>query len=169
MVFTDTSGDGVPDAWALRFGLNPYEENAAQILNSSGVSVLQAYNDKLDPRTLAPDEEWAVGAVGSSPVPEEPSADQPPLPESPSSFTLSWTAPGTRLDGSSISLSEIEAYEIMYGRSEDALLERIEVSSSPTAYTFNGLELGLWYFAVRARDTTGLWSPKSNVVVREIK
>lgn len=169
VVFTDTSGDGVPDAWALRFGLNPYEENAAQILNSSGVSVLQAYNDKLDPRTLAPDEEWAVGAVGSSPVPEEPSADQPPLPESPSSFTLSWTAPGTRLDGSSISLSEIEAYEIMYGRSEDALLERIEVSSSPTAYTFNGLELGLWYFAVRARDTTGLWSPKSNVVVREIK
>ena len=167
-VSEDSSGDGIPDSWALRFGLNPYEQNSTKVLNSSNVTVQQAYNEQLDPRTLEPDEEWSGGTVGSSPAPEQPPVEQAP-PTSTTTVTLSWTAPGTRLDGSSISLSEIEAYEILYGQSETDLTERVEVGPEETEYTFEGLEAGTWYFAVRVRDSAGLWSPNSEIASRSVE
>lgn len=167
-VSEDSSGDGIPDSWALRFGLNPYEQNSTKVLNSRNVTVQQAYNEQLDPRTLEPDDEWSGGTVGSSPAPEQPPVEQAPS-TSTTTVTLSWTAPGTRLDGSSISLSEIEAYEILYGQSETDLTERVEVGPAETEYTFEGLETGTWYFAVRVRDNSGLWSPNSEIVSRSVE
>ena len=167
-VSEDSSGDGIPDSWALRFGLNPYEQNSTKVLNSSNVTVQQAYNEQLDPRTLEPDDEWSGGTVGSSPAPEQPPVEQAP-PTYTTTVTLSWTAPGTRLDGSSISLSEIEAYEILYGQAETDLTERVEVGPAETEYTFEGLKAGTWYFAVRVRDNSGLWSPNSEIVSRDVQ
>lgn len=168
-VSNDSSGDGIPDAWALRFGLNPYEQNSTKVLNTGSVTVLQAYNSQLDPRTLETDDAWSGGTVGSSPVPEQPPVEQAPPPVSSVTVTLSWTAPGTRLDGSSISLSEIEAYEVLYGRASNELNQRVEVGATATEYTFEGLESGTWYFAVRVRDSSGLWSPNSETVSRTVE
>src|SRR5690554_2403530 len=163
-VSADSSGEGIPDAWALRFGLNPYEQNADKVLNSAGITVLQAYASQLDPRTLEPDPESTGGGIGSGPGPVSPSPgpDRPPV--SSSSVTVSWTAPGTRLDGSSLSLSEIEAYEVLYGRDPNAPAERIEVGPDQTEYSFDNLGAGTWYFSVRVKDSDGLWSPNADII-----
>ncbi len=80
------------------------------------------------------------------------------------SVDLSWTAPLTRTNGSSIALSEIQRYEILYGSSAQDLSTILKVDSDVTTFHFKSLTEGPWYFAVVVVDDNGLRSSPSKVV-----
>ncbi|PPI84722.1 hypothetical protein KEHDKFFH_08445 [Marinobacter maroccanus] len=151
----DTDADGIPDAWELRFGANMYQEDSSAVLNNSGVTSLDAYQSGLNP--------WTLEQVAEPPSSPEDASPPPPTSTS-GSVTVTWTAPSTRTDGSSISLSEIDYYELSYGQSVDRLTETVTVGPAETSYTFDGLSTGDWFFAIRVIDTQGLASDQSEPV-----
>ena len=104
--------------------------------------------------------------VDQLPVDQQP-VDQPPV--DPQIISLSWTAPSTRTDGSSLSLSELVGYRIYSGSSpsELTLLEEI-IGVSETSAALENLDPGVYYFAVTAYDSDGLESGFSQVVTKEV-
>ena len=96
--------------------------------------------------------------------PESPTTQPAPTEPDTAIVTLSWSAPGTRVDGSSISLSEISHYIINYGPSPDNLYQEVRAESDHTEYTLEGLTEGRWYFTIRVVDTEGLTSQASDTV-----
>jgi hypothetical protein len=84
---------------------------------------------------------------------------------------LSWSAPLTRVNGDKIYMSELEGYEIVYGRAADRLDQAVSIPESGEGaheYTVEGLDAGEWYFAIRVLDTEGLSSTLSQVVSKSI-
>lgn len=158
----DTDGDGIPDTWELRHGLNPSQDDASESSNTEGVSNLEAYNSGQNPWTLQPEISVEESPAGMAPETSEPEE------AANGTVTLSWTAPGTRMDGTSISLSEIAYYEIRYGQNPDNLTETQRIDSADTSYEFNDLSPGTWYFTIRVVDTDGLQSPASEAVSHDI-
>lgn len=157
----DSDNDGIPDTWELSHGLSPWVDDASSVSNSAGISNIEAYRSGLDPFTLK-----EVDAVETSPEPTEPS----PSPTEPDgTVTLSWTAPATRLNGSSLSLSEIDFYRIRYGQSPDNLKETRQVGGAETSFTFDSLESGEWFFSISVVDQNGLSSSPSEVVSQTVK
>ncbi|GBO90128.1 fibronectin type III domain-containing protein [Marinobacter salsuginis] len=156
---TDTDADGIPDTWELRNGLSPWRDDASEINNDSGVTNIDAFTSSLSPWTLeplaSPESPTVEDGSTTSPAPSEPETG---------SATLSWTAPLTRVDGSSISLSEIQSYEILYGSSPDSLSNTVTVDGSQISAEITGLSPGTWYFAIRVIDTDGLTSENSEVL-----
>ncbi len=157
----DTDGDGIPDAWELAHGLNASVNDAAKMSNSSGISNLQAYQSGLNPWTL---EEVSKLAASDKPLP--PPVQPPSATET--SASLSWTAPLTRLDGSSISLSEIEHYEIHYGRDRNNMDQTVTVGGDQSSYAISNLPAGIWYFTVTVVDSNNRVSAPSEVVSKTI-
>ena len=161
---TDTDRDGIPDTWELRNGLSPWKDDASEINNDSGVTNIDAFNSSLSPWTLEP-----------LTSPESPTVDEgsttTPAPSEPdtTTVTLSWTAPLARVDGSSISLSEIQSYEILYGSSPDSLSNTVTVDGSQTSAQVTGLSPGTWYFAIRVIDTDGLTSKNSDILTHTLR
>ncbi|QSP93454.1 fibronectin type III domain-containing protein [Marinobacter salinisoli] len=155
----DTDVDGIPDTWELRYGLNAFSDDASAVNNNSGVTNIEAYNSGLHPFTLATVSVVGAGGGGdgdgSSTVDPEPSTG---------TAIVSWTAPTTRVDGSSIALSEIKSYVINYGTNETALDQSVTVPGDQTSVTIDGLSTGTWYFTVQTEDMNGLLSPASEVV-----
>ncbi|MBW3225642.1 PA14 domain-containing protein [Marinobacter adhaerens] len=159
---TDSDGDGIPDTWELRNGLASWEANASDINNSSGVTNLEAFNADLSP--------WTLTSLAS---PESPTVDDgggitAPQP-APSSATLTWTAPLTRVDGSSIKLSEIASYEVTYGTGQNDLDNTVTVDGGENSVVIDGLTAGTWFFSIRVIDADGLASAYSEVVSKQIK
>jgi len=78
--------------------------------------------------------------------------------------TLSWVAPVTRIDGSSLSLSELKGYRIYYGINPNSLELLVDLSD-PTAveYVVEGLAEGTHYFAVSAYDSSDIEGEMSAV------
>ncbi len=65
------------------------------------------------------------------------------------SATLSWQRPTQNTDGSS--LTNLEGYRIVYGTSQNALNQTIQITNpSTTTYVVDGLASGTWYFAVKS-------------------
>lgn len=159
----DTDGDGIPDSWELAYGLSAYTNDADAVNNTSNVTNLEAYNSSLDPYTLA-----TVG-TGDGTGTSEPVEVQPPTEGAAGEVTLSWTAPGTRVDGSSISLSEINSYEIKYGQNELSFDKTVIVPGDTTSHTIQDLSSGTWYFTIVVVDSDGLKSRPSEVVSANIK
>lgn len=149
---TDTDNDGIPDTWELKFGLNPVVSDASESVNSSGISNLEAYESGVNPWTL---ESLSDGASGTAPATEI-TGGKP--------VTLSWTAPLSRIDGTSIELSEIDHYVISFGQDPARLTETQRVDGPETSFEFDGLSSGTWYFTIRVVDTSGLSSPESDPV-----
>lgn len=76
--------------------------------------------------------------------------------------TLSWTAPTSNTDGST--LTNLAGYRIAYGTSASALTRTVQVSNpSVTNYTISNLSPGTYYFSVRAYTSNGTESANSNV------
>lgn len=149
--------DGISDTYKLNYGLPILQPVADRSFNTSGITVREAYQSGLHPYTL-----------------EQVSEPEPPLSENvtngaSSTVTLSWTAPSTRVDGSSISLSEIDYYQITYGQAPDALTETIEVESDLTSHTIEGLASGTWYFSIQVVDTNGLTSEPSEAIEFQVQ
>lgn len=155
----DSDSDGIPDVWELSFGLNPWSEDASIIFNSAGYTNLQAYQLGLHP--------WTLQEVSR---PDDALAPPPVVPFEPrGTVTLSWTPPGTRMDGTSLSLSEIDSYRISYGTSENNLSQSATVPAGTSSFTLEGLASGTWYFRVQVVDTSGLTSPGSELVSTEVR
>ncbi|AKV98548.1 hypothetical protein ACP86_21845 [Marinobacter sp. CP1] len=151
---TDTDSDGIPDTWELQYGLNPLSADAASVVNTANISNLEAYEAGLNPWTLEP----LANGESSADAPETgvTDGDEP--------ITLSWTAPSTRVDGTSIALSEIDYYVINYGQDSENLTESQQVGGEESSFTFDGLGAGTWYFTIRVVDIDGLSSPASEPV-----
>ncbi|WP_029653315.1 PA14 domain-containing protein [Marinobacter daepoensis] len=151
--------DGIDDLYKLRYGLPLMQPTANLVLNSSGVTVLEAYQSGLHPYTLE------TVAEPDSPItslPDGSGGDR-------GSVSLSWTPPGTRVDGSSISLSEIDRYRINYGQDANDLTEVLEVPAGTTSTTVTGLMTGSWYFTIQVIDINGLSSEPSDPVEHRIE
>ncbi|MEE3168818.1 MAG: PA14 domain-containing protein [Pseudomonadota bacterium] len=158
--FAESSlNDGVDDLYKLRYGLPLMQPVADSVFNSSGVTVLEAYQSGLHPYTLEPVSEPQSPATSS---PEETTS-------STGSVTLSWTPPGTRVDGSSISLSEIDSYRINYGQDSNNLTEVLSVPAGTTSTTITDLAPGVWYFTIQVIDTNGFSSEPSAPVQHTVK
>lgn len=151
----DSEGDGMPDTWELSYGTKVWTDDAGQVLNTAGVTNLEAYESGLVPRTLEPVDD------SSQMLPDDGGDESV---STSGSFTLTWTAPSTRVGGEAISLSEIDYYIVRYGQSSSALNQQVEVRTGDTRYTFEGLASGLWFFAVQAVDINGLASELSTTV-----
>ena len=121
--------------------------------------MLEAYQSGLHPYTLEPVSEPQSPATSS---PEETTS-------STGSVTLSWTPPGTRVDGSSISLSEIDSYRINYGQDSNNLTEVLSVPAGTTSTTITDLAPGVWYFTIQVIDTNGLSSEPSAPVQHTVE
>lgn len=160
--FSESSfNDGVDDLYKLRYGLPIMQPIASQSFNGSGVTVLQAYQSGLHPYTLE------VVSKPDSPSTSGPE-DNGVIGESKNAVTLSWTPPGTRVDGSSISLSEIEDYRINYGQDLKKLEKTIDVPAGTTKTEIKSLASGTWYFTIQVIDTSGLSSEPSDPIEHEV-
>jgi hypothetical protein len=83
-------------------------------------------------------------------------------PASSGTATLSWTAPTTNTDGSS--LNDLGGYRIYHGTSASAMNDvRIVASPATTNYQFTSLAAGTHYFAITAYTTAGIESSQSAV------
>lgn len=156
----DTDADGIPDTWELRNGLDPWVDDSAAIHNDGGITSLEAYELGVSPWTLE-----KVPTDGD--VPDGATGPETALPPE-GGVTLSWTAPGTRVDGTSIALGEIDYYEIRYGQDPDNLDQSVQVPGDLDSYRFTDLTSGTWYFSIRVVDTQGLASAPSNVVEAQV-
>jgi hypothetical protein len=83
------------------------------------------------------------------------------------SATITWTAPTTNTDGST--LTDLAGYRIAYGTSSGQLNQSASVTNAGlTSYTVNNLSSGSWYFAVFAVNSQGVESDTSNVATKTI-
>jgi hypothetical protein len=74
--------------------------------------------------------------------------------------TLTWTAPTTNTDGSSV--TALSGYHIFYGSAQGALTQSIAISgAATTSYEITGLTSGTWFFAVAADAADGTQSAQS--------
>jgi fibronectin type 3 domain-containing protein len=85
------------------------------------------------------------------------------------SATLTWAQPTQRMNGDSLSSSEISAYRVYYGTSSGAYTNTKDVSTGSSCVaatcttTITGLS-GTYYFAVTAIDNSSYESDFSNEV-----
>jgi hypothetical protein len=79
-------------------------------------------------------------------------------------FILSWTAPVSRADGTSLSLSEIASYSIYYGTSPGSYSNSIDVAYPSQTRTVTNLPVGTYYVAMTTRDSGGRESAYSQEV-----
>lgn len=87
-------------------------------------------------------------------------------PESESgSVTLSWKAPASDANGSS--LSDLAGYKIYYGLSSNNYTRSIDVGHS-TSIVISSLSSGRWCFVVTAYDVSGNESKYSNEMCKAI-
>ena len=173
-VSPDTDGDSVPDTWEMQNGANAWQADGNEVYNQQGVSVVEAYQTSRNPWTLESVATVETGSVSGDTTAETTAPSPEPVPEpvpepTVKNVTVSWTAPGTRVDGTSISLSEIDSYQINYGNARDNLNQNVTVAGDQTSYTFDTLDVGTWYFSVQVKDTKGLLSGPSEVVSDQIQ
>jgi hypothetical protein len=82
--------------------------------------------------------------------------------------TVTWTAPLTNTDGST--LTDLAGYRVSYGRSADNLDQLVEVNNPAVlSQQINDLATGQWFFGVQARNSIGAFSDYSNVVTKTIQ
>lgn len=83
------------------------------------------------------------------------------------SAALSWTAPTTNSDGSS--LADLAGYHVYYGTSADLLNQNVPVNdANATSAVVSNLATGTWYFAVTAVNGAGVESDLSNTASKTI-
>ena len=77
--------------------------------------------------------------------------------------TLSWTAPDANTDGTP--LTNLAGYRIYYGMSADVLDQVVDIPSvGLTTYVVANLDVGTYYFSIRAYNSAGAESALSNIV-----
>lgn len=86
------------------------------------------------------------------------------------SVSLSWLAPGQRINGEPISFYDIDGYIVRYGRDPASLDQQVSVDCEVLScgYNVDSLAPGTWYFAVQTVDSNGLISSPSQPVSRTL-
>lgn len=83
------------------------------------------------------------------------------------SMTVSWAAPTTNTDGST--LTNLAGYRIYYGNSSTSLDKRVSISgTSLTTYVIENLPVGTYYVAMTSVNSSGVESTRSLVVKKII-
>lgn len=161
----DSDSDGIPDVWEHQQGTHSNVADAEVVNNAAGISNLEAFQSGLNP--------WTATAIDAEDVPPPVTSDpQAPLPEiSPdqSSVTITWVAPLTRSDGESMSLSDIQGYELSYGQQADSLDTKITISGEKTSHTIEQLDVGTWYFQMRTFDYNDIYSAPTEVIEHTVE
>ncbi len=100
----------------------------------------------------------STGATGST-------ASTPPT----GNFTVSWTAPAARSDGTPLALSAIGGYRIYYGKQRGSYPNSSTVSDATASRaSVSNLASGTYYVAMTTYDTSGLESGYSTEVVKNV-
>jgi hypothetical protein len=83
------------------------------------------------------------------------------------SISLSWVAPTTRTDGSTLGLSEIQGYCIYIGTTRNNLQMVADINQGDrTSYVLDNLDVGEYFVAVSVYDQQDNMSSYSNVVLK---
>jgi len=83
------------------------------------------------------------------------------------STTVSWTAPTTNMDGST--LLNLAGFRVYYGTSSTALSSSTTIDDmTRRSATISSLAPGTWYFAVRAFNSSNAESNNSNVATKTV-
>ena len=85
------------------------------------------------------------------------------------SFTLRWTAPTTRSDGSPLSLADIDGFRIHYGASRGYYPNSIDLrdGTSQSAVVEN-VPVGNYYVVMTTYDVNGLESGYSSAITKNV-
>jgi fibronectin type 3 domain-containing protein len=77
----------------------------------------------------------------------------------PGGFTLNWSAPTTRADGSPLSLADIDGYRIYFGNSRGNYSDVVDVpDGSAQSANVTDIPAGTYYLVMTTYDNTGLES-----------
>lgn len=88
-------------------------------------------------------------------------------PNQASDFSLNWTAPVARADGSALSLSDIDGYRIYYGTSAGTYSSSVDVTDgSQTSVTVTGVAAGTYHVVMTTYDINGIESVYSPEVLK---
>mgnify|MGYP002150920393 CR=1 FL=1 len=101
------------------------------------------------------------------PVVEPVVVAEPVVSASPNLFniSLSWSVPAQREDGSALSLTDIQKYNIYYGTSATDLSALVSVAdSSQVTYTFTNMTANTYYFAISTVTTDGVEGVRSTTL-----
>ena len=83
---------------------------------------------------------------------------------------LQWTAPVTRIDGTSLSLSHIDGFRIYYGPSPGNYSHRVDIADgSAQSATVTNLAAGTYSVVMTTYDINGLESGYSAPVTKTVK
>jgi hypothetical protein len=83
-------------------------------------------------------------------------------------FSLSWTAPVIRQDGSPMSLAEIDGYRVYYGSTQGNYPDSVDINDgAATAATVSNVPVGSYYIVMTTYDSGGRESTQSGVVSKQ--
>ena len=83
------------------------------------------------------------------------------------SFSLGWTAPTTRADGTPLSLADINGYRIYYGLSSGSHPDVVDVSDgTATTMTVTDVPLDTYYVVMTTYDVDGRESGYSSEITK---
>ncbi len=84
-------------------------------------------------------------------------------------FSVRWTAPTARSDGSPLSLSDIDGYRIYYGTSRGNYPQQVNLTNgSATSTTVKNLAVGTYYLRMTTYDSAGRESARSPEVTKSV-
>ena len=86
------------------------------------------------------------------------------------SFTLSWTAPAARSDGTPLSLADIAGFRVYYSESPGSYTNSVAVTDgSATSITVTDIPVGTYYMVMTTNDTGGRESEYSPEISKTVQ
>jgi hypothetical protein len=161
--FTPNATDGDNDDLTFSVNYTPawlhFNDQTGELSGSPTADDVGSYNDIVISVSDGTDEVSLGGfAITVNAVEAEPDTG---------SIPLSWVAPTTRTDGSTLRLSDIQGYCIYIGTTRNDLQMVADINQGDrTSYVLDNLELGDYYVAVSVYDQEDNMSSYSNVVLK---
>jgi len=110
----------------------------------------------------------ASPASGTDTPAPTPAPAPAPSPSAAGTATLTWVAPQTNADGST--LNDLAGYRIYYGTSAGSYTESVTISDpQTTTYTVQNLAASTYFFVLRAYDKSNVESASSAEVSKTIQ
>jgi hypothetical protein len=120
-----------------------------------------------DPVTTDPvtTDSGTTDPVTTDPVTTDSGTTDPVTTDPVGGFTLNWTAPSTRADGTPLSLADIDGYHIYFGNSSGNYPDVIDVADGTAqSASVTDVPAGTYYLVMTTYDNTGLESAYSEEI-----
>lgn len=163
----------IDDVFVRRDNSAPYQYGSNSGFNDSGLNNLSAGSHTLTAECVDTTDLSAssIASIDIAPRPNE--GGEPVLRD----VALNWSTPTTRTDGSPLSTSEIDHYEIYYssisqnGDNENTISVAATNSNNQLVndYEINALPVGEYYFSIATVDTAGIASEFINPIALTIQ